>query len=735
MLKRVKGKIAIVSILAVSLAFSLFVFLPNFKSAKAQTPTVTGTAPTVGDMVGWAWGATTVAPYGGVGWINFSCKSAPGGCTGPGGNWGTHVDVAHNSSAGELSGYAWSNNLGWLAFGAAADSCFAVGENDSPAQRAKVQDMGNIPGGLKIVGWGKFIAADADPNDGWDGCVSFTHVPRGAGPTLYTTGVDYNTGSVSGYAWGDDVVGWVNFACNGCDVNIIFEVDQPDIDFWADATSVVSGGGTTLRWQSQGQVIACNAYSNTSNYPHWKKVPAVFGSQPAQISVGAGNLPGPSAWPISGITQTTTYSLTCTDRDGIVLPTQFVTITVGRVGCMDPLALNYDPTATVAGPCTYSGPSVTLDAVTNTPPNIVPYDNSGPLDPFTSPAYQVGLYWTINSPAQVVANSCAGTFTDQNGVSHTLPGSWTSGPLPGPTGTAPYSGSTTTNIAGFATLPSVNAGDIFTFVINCAKVGGGTISDSAQVIVGPDTPIGPSATLQLLVSPATLVVGSGSYNTTLSWTSNVPLDSCSGTASFEGSSITVPGWGSSLADPNSSQGVNLTTWAGSASIGDQFVFRMSCLDGTNTIQSNQAIVNMIGPSYEPPVLTLTIPNPNNAPIDLYHEAIDQTAGAMTTLEWQALNVNSCVGSSAVYENTGNLVIDSNAEWDGFKATGTNSDILDITSANMAALHPTRFFIQCNADDPAITTPLRGEVCVSFIGVPFPACSVSASGNIPSYQEI
>lgn len=685
-------------------------------------------APAIGDMIGWAWGATTVAPYGGMGWLNFSCKTAPGvnPCAGAAGAWGTHVDVTLSATGGELSGYAWSNNLGWLAFGSAADTCLTNGENDSPGFRAKVTNLSNIGAGLRIVGWAKFIAADADPNDGWDGCVSFSHVPRGGGTSLYQTTVDYTTGSVGGYAFGDDVVGWVSFDCNNCDVNIIFQANQPDIDFWSDATSVASGGGTTLHWQATSDVPTCNAYSNSRNYLHWRKVPMGSGSQPQQISQTFGNLPSGS-WPVSNITQTVTYQLTCQDRNGVNLPIQYVTVTVGRVGCMDPLATNYDPTATVAGPCTYGGgPTVTLTATTNFPGATMPAGG-------TTFDHQVGLYWTFTNPSQVAPQYCDGTLRKNGGSLLILP-AWTDADLA-------YTNSFGTNNLTSLLGGAVN-GDIFTFTITCTDVNGNPFSGSADVtITGSVTPSSP--TLVLTATPNVVYEGSGAYTVGLTWQTSPAnqLDSCEA-SDLRLNLVDHPlaNWTDGLALPDPDY---TTPWqvnlGSSVSAGDTFIFEITCMDGSTPVEAT-AVVNIAAPTFTPSI-NLSIPSPNNFPATIYSEEISPAGFNPMNFAWNATDVdtNTCVPHSEQYPDGSTYSGFGNPDWDGgsFVSSLTGSHNLNMSVSNplgpTAVIQPTIFWIEC--DSLGGGTVSSNIVCVSVNGIPFPACSVPNTGNIPTYKEI
>ena len=126
----------------------------------AVTVNPTGTA-----ITGWAWSDT-------VGWISLS-------------GTGYGLSIASN---GTVSGYAWSDNIGWIS--------------------ANSSDVAGCPSGTctpkisagALTGWLKALSADGN---GWDGWISLSG--SGYGPTLAN-------GAFTGYSWGSDVVGWVDWS-------------------------------------------------------------------------------------------------------------------------------------------------------------------------------------------------------------------------------------------------------------------------------------------------------------------------------------------------------------------------------------------------------------------------------------------------------------------------------------------------------------------------------------------
>ncbi|MDD5144637.1 MAG: PKD domain-containing protein [Candidatus Pacebacteria bacterium] len=122
-----------------------------------------------GDNVsGFAWSEN-------IGWINFN-----------GSNYGVNIN-----SDGTFSGYAWSENIGWIDFAPAGPY------PSSPNYSAKA----NLESG-QLSGWARALAYGG----GWDGWIKL----RGSN---YGVSLDENTGDFSGWAWSDMVIGWISFNC------------------------------------------------------------------------------------------------------------------------------------------------------------------------------------------------------------------------------------------------------------------------------------------------------------------------------------------------------------------------------------------------------------------------------------------------------------------------------------------------------------------------------------------
>lgn len=131
------------------------------------------------DLTGYAWSSN-------IGWISMK---------------GPNYGVTLNGN--QFGGYAWSHNIGWVNFN-----------------------------NTNLTGFAKALAASV--TSGWDG-----QIKLGNG----TYGVTNNGNYLSGYAWGDEVVGWVKF-CNSGGPNVGYCVKMPALS--ASCSANVSGNDVTL---------------------------------------------------------------------------------------------------------------------------------------------------------------------------------------------------------------------------------------------------------------------------------------------------------------------------------------------------------------------------------------------------------------------------------------------------------------------------------------------------------
>jgi len=202
------------------------------------------------NLSGWAWSEN-------IGWISFNSTNQGGGA-----NYG--VTVASN---GRLSGYAWSENIGWLTF----NQGDLGGCPNSPCQANFDDDSG------AVSGWARALANGG----GWDGWISLS----GSNYGVTVSQCDWD-----GYAWGSDVVGWIHF--KGSNYGVTGSGDACT-EFAATLSSNPSSGYSPLSTTLTGGV---SGGTGTINYTFWwdcssgsSNVSTVTGTcgDPTNPSIGA----------------------------------------------------------------------------------------------------------------------------------------------------------------------------------------------------------------------------------------------------------------------------------------------------------------------------------------------------------------------------------------------------------------------------------------------------------------
>jgi len=280
-------------------------------------------------FTGWGWSADDNSSQStcggasqpsciaqGIGWTLFS-NSAYHLAT----PFGVYVD----GSTGELSGYSWNSNVGWVTFNTSdlvkcntnpGDSC-PVGSGGNPHGHinVKISPAGVITGNGITDGWARFCGVFVSgcsgalrPNiqrGGWDGWVSL------AGPNY---GIVYHTDTqqFTGYAWGGgiDSSGNAGFGWMSNFLGTAINITPPPVyglTFWADSYSILSGSSVNLHWSTKG-VSSCTASGDWSGAKD-----ASDGTH--TLSTGA-------------LTSVKTYNLVCLTSAGDTTGTQSVTVTI-----------------------------------------------------------------------------------------------------------------------------------------------------------------------------------------------------------------------------------------------------------------------------------------------------------------------------------------------------------------------------------------------------------------------
>lgn len=176
----------IILVILITLGFVLDKFPKTEPVQSASTDNVSG----------WAWSEN-------IGWISFNCTDReteiPGFCITS--NYGVDLDI----STGYFSdpSYAWSENIGWINFVPAGP--YPLGPPNDYSAKVDFA-TGNV------TGW---IRAEAN-NGGWDGWIL---MGRETGGWSNQVTMDLVTRGFSGWAWGSDVVGWISFSSRNCDAD------------------------------------------------------------------------------------------------------------------------------------------------------------------------------------------------------------------------------------------------------------------------------------------------------------------------------------------------------------------------------------------------------------------------------------------------------------------------------------------------------------------------------------
>jgi hypothetical protein len=216
---------------------------------------------------GFAWSSN-------IGWISFNCLdssgwSSPQQSTCGVANYGVDVETAAGPNQGNFSGYAWSSNIGWIRFDPDADAS-GTGCTAAPCA-AKL----NLDG--TVTGWARAcsVLSSADCSGstmkansitgGWDGWIKMSgswsngvHLDADGPDNIAGNADDYTR--LVGFAWGGDVVGWVDFAPALANAGVLLNID-PDVTLSANPVSTTFDGSSDLTWTVFGGATDCTPYA------------------------------------------------------------------------------------------------------------------------------------------------------------------------------------------------------------------------------------------------------------------------------------------------------------------------------------------------------------------------------------------------------------------------------------------------------------------------------------------
>lgn len=189
-------------------------------------------------LSGYAWSEN-------AGWISFSCK-----------NTSSPVDYGVNMNAltGAVSGYAWSENVGWISFepldlaGCPSGDCAATMSTTN----------------YSFFGWAKALAASSP--SGWDGWIKLSGTAADSSP--YGVSLNDSTKELEGWAWEgnedfastDGIMGWVSFncgntaSCGTVDYGVEYSVRPPvaqNLVPSADSSESYCADSVSFEWEYQ----------------------------------------------------------------------------------------------------------------------------------------------------------------------------------------------------------------------------------------------------------------------------------------------------------------------------------------------------------------------------------------------------------------------------------------------------------------------------------------------------
>lgn len=198
-------------------SFLIFVF--GFVGPKEANAAIDGS------VTGWAWSEN-------IGWISFNSTNCDGNQDGltdrinysqcpvgqPIANYGINIALD-----GSITGYAWSENIGWINFNPSGPypACSAATcPAGSPNYSARLESTN------KITGWVQACAGtvngdcnSADRTDGWDGWILMGPLVKNS----FDDGAEVNDiadpKEVIKWAWGNNILGWISLNGKNCDAN------------------------------------------------------------------------------------------------------------------------------------------------------------------------------------------------------------------------------------------------------------------------------------------------------------------------------------------------------------------------------------------------------------------------------------------------------------------------------------------------------------------------------------
>lgn len=205
----------------------------------------------------------------GLGYVSFGCETNGGASCDPTSTanfpsgYGVRINANPDSpDYGKFFGYAWSSNYGWISF--YHDDVADCGVNGG-LELANIDNFIHTPGQTQSLrGYARVLNYD---DAEWSGCINFSE------NLLYgVKAQSLSSGNVSlhGWAWGENLVGWMTFDCDYCGVQFepvdigeeeCEEADDPEICI--DPEDLESGLALYVGGQNDSpiQIIGNSSYN------------------------------------------------------------------------------------------------------------------------------------------------------------------------------------------------------------------------------------------------------------------------------------------------------------------------------------------------------------------------------------------------------------------------------------------------------------------------------------------
>lgn len=216
-------------------------------------------AGTGDNLSGWAWSSN-------IGWVSFNCTN-DGSCG------QSTYGVTINPSTGLFSGYAWSNNIGWISFNQPDLS-------GCPSSPCEARVSGGLNGSYpkQVIGWAKVLST---------------------GNWMSLQGADYGVqlgsgGDFTGWSWESTDIGWLSWSGSGYGARlsaIILTVSKP-----GDGSGTVTGAGINcgddcLEYMSPGTSITLTAVpAPGSKFVGWSGCDSVTSDNKCVVTVNASRI-------------------------------------------------------------------------------------------------------------------------------------------------------------------------------------------------------------------------------------------------------------------------------------------------------------------------------------------------------------------------------------------------------------------------------------------------------------